>query len=158
MMLGAKRWLLAVVGLFSASCGGGDASNGGPTPPFTYAIDPAVLTGCRAPSEPGCFRCCMGPQPNGDCWYLEGPSASDPTSSSSYNTSAGYPGPCAADCPPCAQCSTSEEQSLRQIEPRPDCDCAHIQPIEDACFAVGGCECYCGGVNGALEACPPAGN
>lgn len=158
-MNGAVKWLAWVSGVLLVSCSGGDGSNTKQrTAPFTYAIAPAALAGCRAPSDPGCFRCCTGTGADGRCAYQEGANAASPSASTDYSVSGSYAGPCAADCPACAPCSAAAEKTLREIQPRPDCDCATIQPIVDPCFGAGSCDCYCSIVNDLLDVCAPAGD
>jgi hypothetical protein len=60
---------------------------------------------------------------------------------------------CDASCPPCATCSSAEQEALRALPERPECDCS-IPPGVDPCFAPASCGCWCEQITSLKEACP----
>jgi hypothetical protein len=113
------------------------------------ALDGPDLVGCRSPEEPGCSRCC----------------AVDAGSCTEYSwNSGGVPNPPTpwydviiyscdpVGCPVCASCTVRDEEDLRRLIPRPECDCTQPTGI-DPCSAAG-CECYCETWLRLRAACP----
>ena len=103
--------------------------------------------GCRDYSSPGCSQCCVSTVD------LEG---QESCSIDELNTSTSLPGPCAATCPACARCSISAEQSLAEKadSARPDCNCPETDIVNDPCYDLAGCACFCSSLEWSLSACP----
>jgi hypothetical protein len=110
-------------------------------PPNELAADAGAYTGCRAPAEPGCATCCIDHPDGNHCTMVTETVTSD------------VPGTCAPACRPCAPCSLAEEQALRALPDRPECDCA-LPPGVDPCQSPTSCECWCEQITGLKEACP----
>ena len=125
---------------------------GGQGGPGSYPIRAEALVGCRAPAEPGCTRCCESTSTADRlCLTKESSPAAD-----WYDESASIPGPCAAECAACAQCSERGEQDLRSFPARPECNCNSIVIGGDPCFGAGSCACYCFQLDSAMRVCPRA--
>jgi hypothetical protein len=56
-------------------------------------------------------------------------------------------------CAACAQCSRREEEQLRALTPRSECDCTR-DPGVDPCIHPTGCGCYCETLKYLKESCP----
>lgn len=123
-------------------------------------VDPAALVGCRAPDEPNCSRCCLAQPPEAAearCHYRVGEEdwslyAVEPW----YNGMSFEPGACPDDCSPCARCSERDEQALRSLAPRPECDCEALTVGVDPCYVRESCECHCQTLESLTAMCPPA--
>lgn len=63
------------------------------------------------------------------------------------------PGPCDPACRPCAPCSLAQEQALRALPERPECDCS-LPPGVDPCHSPTSCGCWCEQITRLKEACP----
>jgi hypothetical protein len=66
---------------------------------------------------------------------------------------AGCRGPCDALCPPCATCSLVQQEALRALPERSECDCS-VPPGVDPCLLQSSCGCWCEQITGLKEACP----
>ena len=106
--------------------------------------------GCRDFASAGCERCCLpGVDHTGaavcNIWQL--------------NSSSSVAGACPADCPPCAGCTASTEQSLLNAaaNPRTDCNCPTVDTGGDPCIAPTECGCCCVNFMASLAACPQLG-
>jgi hypothetical protein len=154
----APRWVVVLL-LAVAGCKkdgeatiAPDPANASPARPDAVAdfeiADASVLRGCRAPSEPGCARCCEPETTKGGCLIRT-------AETDWYNGTRFSPDPCPAACSPCAACSLRTEKALRAQRPRPECDCTKPTGI-DPCIDPGSCECYCQRRTMWLRACPMA--
>jgi hypothetical protein len=99
--------------------------------------------GCRAPNEPGCDVCCV-PGPTCDRY-----NASPRTDWYSAEDNTG----CPEDCAPCATCFLRDEENLRALGCRPECDCT-APPSEDPCFVPSDCDCFCHTKRLLVARCP----
>lgn len=135
--------------------GAGGAENEAPRMPiwpFDYPIDPAALVECRAADEAACSTCCIGTTVGNSCRYKVADAGS-----SVWNRESSEDGACPDTCIPCASCTLDAEKKLREApEPPSGCDCFHLQPVNDPCFAGVSCECYCSTFAPLFSACPPA--
>lgn len=111
------------------------------------------LNGCRSPSEPGCATCCVE-QPSSCSELSWAPGGVVTDVQPWYNQFAGRAGPCPSTCAPCASCLLRTEQELRALACRSDCDCASIEPGNDACHSPTSCGCYCSQLTGLKASCP----
>ncbi|WP_257462561.1 hypothetical protein [Archangium lipolyticum] len=132
------------------------ASGGRSEPPASTTSGAGVGETCRAPDEPGCNPCCEQGE-GGGCTVKRW--APGPTSSAEenavepwYNENS-FEERCPDQCRACARCSKRDEQELKQLGTRPECDCTQ-PPGVDACFTPGSCGCYCDRLNRLGRACP----
>ena len=123
---------------------------------FIDVLQPSSFEGCRGPDQTymgiSCNSCCI---PEGtDCikkksqihemrWYNIYQFLRDQA--------------CPNNCPKCASCLLSDEDSLMSLKPPKQCnpsDCTTMQIHVDPCHDPDSCECFCKKVNVLTEKCP----
>lgn len=107
------------------------------------------LVGCRGPNDPNCGSCSV-PGPGGQAGYRTTSSGSD-----WYNIGAvTEPETCAEPCRACASCTYRDEQELKALPARPECEPCPDNAGIDPCFGAGSCECWCFQNKRLTAACP----
>lgn len=150
--------LLAALLLAAGCASGGKGQGSAPEQPQAAA----ELQGCRAPDEPGCTQCYEASPGGADggvvmSWQRSGVSDAELAASGTapwFNAvSAVAERP--AGVPACAQCLEREEQELRALGERPECDCTQPTGV-DPCFSPDSCGCYCQRARSLAQSCPAA--
>jgi hypothetical protein len=152
-------FLWATAALLAAGCARSTPARSDLPPQPTAVV--AEREGCRAPDEPGCERCCESSTGVQGCevrtWNRVGVSDAQLAAS---GTVPWYNGSAAAQewpegCQRCAPCLKREEQQLRALGDRPECDCSRPTGV-DPCFQPGSCGCYCRDALRLARSCPSA--
>lgn len=117
------------------------------TPSQREKIIAVSRIGCRAPTEPGCAKCCVSRADGCDRFHWNGEGMPF------YDGHEKFESPCDLRCRPCASCSKSDESLLNTYAPRRECDCRQPRGI-DPCFSADSCGCYCEYLKPLLLACP----
>jgi hypothetical protein len=155
MMHATCRLVLLAAALLAGAC-----ASRGAEQDSTPAQAEAELQGCRAPDESGCERCYEALPGDGGVvmsWSRAGVSDEELAASGTtpwFNALAVVDEP-PAGVPACAQCLLREEQELRALGERPECDCTQPTGV-DPCFTPGECGCYCERTLSLAKSCPSA--
>jgi len=155
----ATAVLLLLAAILSGACGRNNLGQGKGTPPdggsgaavggLLLPWDPTA--GCRENTTPDCSQCCTpGVDQHGK----------DLCNARRTNQSSSEAGLCPSSCPGCASCSVATEQALSDMakHPRPECDCATLDPGNDPCFSPESCGCFCSALRSGLAMCPHLGS